>query len=311
MSNWDQDFVDAEVEGYVRFDKTGRGEFHFGYVHGYMDVELADSDGPPAVEWSWEGNDEMEPASGRGSARLRDDATLQGKLFFHSGDRTTFTAVLQPPIEDDDAMPSVDADRYRTLRAVASRHQNAAVAKVSKTAMNRGATDMGLLDGKTMLLETDQELTILFDHLIYDRVSRGKTPMQRYLDKLPETDDADEALVRGGMSRQVLTLFEIEKVEHGTGLLGRDLLRDRTHFVVDELLSISASPGQTLVLRLLDLGDWFIASGAGFPITSELAAELRELPVPDPETPKDREALAAKIIAAGFESGCTGAVEFR
>jgi hypothetical protein len=37
MEVWDQDFVDAEVEGYFEFEPTGSGEFQFGYVHGWMD----------------------------------------------------------------------------------------------------------------------------------------------------------------------------------------------------------------------------------------------------------------------------------
>ena len=93
MDEWDQDFVDAEVEGYVRFDPDGSGEFQFGYVHGSMTVEDAVRDGKPAVEWSWEGNDEMDEASGRGWALLREDGVLAGKLFFHRGDKSGFTAV--------------------------------------------------------------------------------------------------------------------------------------------------------------------------------------------------------------------------
>jgi hypothetical protein len=48
--------------------------------------------GKPAVEWTWDGNDEMDEASGRGWAVLQDDGTLKGKLFFHRGDSSGFTA---------------------------------------------------------------------------------------------------------------------------------------------------------------------------------------------------------------------------
>ena len=92
MDEWDQDFVDAEVEGYVRFDPDGRGEFQFGYVHGHMTCERAERGGRPGVEWSWAGNYEMEPASGRGWAAVQDDGTLMGKLTFHRGDSSAFTA---------------------------------------------------------------------------------------------------------------------------------------------------------------------------------------------------------------------------
>ena len=92
MEQWEQDFVDAEKPGFIRFEGERQGEFHFGYVHGFMDVEQTERDGRPAVDWSWDGNDEMDEVSGRGWAVLQDDGMLVGKLFFHQGDSSGFTA---------------------------------------------------------------------------------------------------------------------------------------------------------------------------------------------------------------------------
>ncbi len=66
MSEYEQDFVDAEVEAYIRIDAEGRGEFQFGYVCGSMTIEFTTRRGKPAAAWSWEGTDEMDAASGRG-----------------------------------------------------------------------------------------------------------------------------------------------------------------------------------------------------------------------------------------------------
>jgi hypothetical protein len=91
MSAWGQDFVDEEEEGNVEFNGRGSGEFHFGYVHGHMDCREATRDGQPAVEWSWEGNDEMDEASGRGWAVLK-GGELHGVIAFHQGDESDFVA---------------------------------------------------------------------------------------------------------------------------------------------------------------------------------------------------------------------------
>ena len=86
MEQWDQDFVDAEVEGYIRFDPDNGGEFQFGYVHGGLTWEHTKRGGKPAVEWTWEGSDEMDPADGRGWAVLQqEDGSLKGKLTLHGG----------------------------------------------------------------------------------------------------------------------------------------------------------------------------------------------------------------------------------
>lgn len=93
MEQWEQDYVDAEVKAYIRFDEGGGGEFQFGYVSGSMDCQFTERDGRPAVEWSWEGNDEMDEVSGRGWAALaRDEKHLHGHIFLHGGDGSGFDA---------------------------------------------------------------------------------------------------------------------------------------------------------------------------------------------------------------------------
>jgi hypothetical protein len=93
MEMWDQEFVDAEGEGYIRLDQGGSGEFQFGYIHGWIDHDFTEREGKPVAEWSWEGTDEMEQASGRGWAALQDDGTIKGKLSIHQGEKSGFVAV--------------------------------------------------------------------------------------------------------------------------------------------------------------------------------------------------------------------------
>lgn len=92
MESWESNYVDAEVKAFIRVDPKGHGEFQFGYVSGWMDHRLVDRDGRPGVEWSWEGNAEMDPCSGRGWAVLGADGALTGEIFIHDGDDSPFTA---------------------------------------------------------------------------------------------------------------------------------------------------------------------------------------------------------------------------
>ncbi len=92
MSAWEDDYIDEEEEGFFEFDENGTGEFHFGYVQGEMDCRLTTRDGEPAVEWTWDGNAEMDPAQGRGWAVVKGDE-LHGMIFFHGGDDSEFGAM--------------------------------------------------------------------------------------------------------------------------------------------------------------------------------------------------------------------------
>jgi len=92
MEEWDREYMDEEVPAYIRFEKKGLGEFHFGLVHGQIDYKVVTRDEKPAVEFSWEGNAEMDEVSGRGWAFLNEDGILSGRLFFHLGDESGFIA---------------------------------------------------------------------------------------------------------------------------------------------------------------------------------------------------------------------------
>ncbi len=87
MEMWDQDFVDEEVPGFIKFKKNGLGEFHFGYVRCDIDWEESEHD----AEFSFQGFDEMEQTSGRGWAML-EDGKLCGMIMFFQGDDSGFIA---------------------------------------------------------------------------------------------------------------------------------------------------------------------------------------------------------------------------
>lgn len=79
MEMWDNDFIDAEVPGYINFAKDWRGDFPFGYVRCDIDWRETERDGEPTVEFSFEGMDEMEPTLGRGWGALK-DGQLDGMI---------------------------------------------------------------------------------------------------------------------------------------------------------------------------------------------------------------------------------------
>lgn len=78
MDNWDQEAVDLVQPGFIEFDDDGLGDLGFIAVTGELDCRDADRDGRPGVEFSWQGSDEGDDVSGRGSAALSPDGTLEG-----------------------------------------------------------------------------------------------------------------------------------------------------------------------------------------------------------------------------------------
>lgn len=91
MEVWDQELVNMEVQGHFTFTKDGKGYFQFGLVRGEMDCYVETIDDRERVEFSWEGQDELDPASGRGWAEVENEE-LKGRIFFCQGNDSAFRA---------------------------------------------------------------------------------------------------------------------------------------------------------------------------------------------------------------------------
>ena len=88
MALWDKEFIDMMEPAYIAFDSKLGGEFAFGCITGSIHRRKSTS----GVEFTWEGNDEMDQASGAGWAEIQKDGSLEGEIRFHNGDDSTFKA---------------------------------------------------------------------------------------------------------------------------------------------------------------------------------------------------------------------------
>ena len=69
MDNWDQEAIDLVQPGFIEFGEDGLSSLGFIAVTGELDCRDADRDGQPGIEFSWQGSDEGDDASGRGWPR--------------------------------------------------------------------------------------------------------------------------------------------------------------------------------------------------------------------------------------------------
>ena len=92
MEMWDKDYLDMECKAYIRIERGSLGEFRFGLVQCDIDGEIVKSGGESRFEFTFDGNDEMDPTSGSGWARLTGKNDMEGKIKFHKGDSSLFWA---------------------------------------------------------------------------------------------------------------------------------------------------------------------------------------------------------------------------
>ena len=87
---WDNPDLDLVEPAHITFDNAG--SFAFVAVTGQLDVRYGARDGSACAEFSWEGFDDNDPASGRGWAALGTAGRLVGHIFIHNGDDLGFVA---------------------------------------------------------------------------------------------------------------------------------------------------------------------------------------------------------------------------
>ena len=92
MELWDEDYLNMEVQAFIRIKREGGGEFQFGLVSGQIDGEVMKTAAGERFEFTWEGNDECDPASGRGWLAMTAKNELGGKIKIHHGDSSTLAA---------------------------------------------------------------------------------------------------------------------------------------------------------------------------------------------------------------------------
>jgi hypothetical protein len=95
LDEWDLDYVEEKRPAFIEFGADQMGEFRFGLTSGNIDYRITDRGGQAAVEWTWEGMDEMDSCTGRGWAVL-EGGELHGMFFFHQGDESGFVARRAP-----------------------------------------------------------------------------------------------------------------------------------------------------------------------------------------------------------------------
>jgi hypothetical protein len=92
MELWDEDYFNMDVQAYIKINSQGYGRFQFGLVSGEISGEVVQYGAGERFDFTWGGNDECDPASGRGWLELKDRDGLKGKVKFQRGDNSKLRA---------------------------------------------------------------------------------------------------------------------------------------------------------------------------------------------------------------------------
>lgn len=164
------------------------------------------------------------------------------------------------------------ADYYSDLRELL----NASYTEISKSIPQglivRAGAALGVEDVRECGM---RKLTIVVDHCMYSMNFRGRPPIQAWIERRKAEARGIEVHLLAGASRTFLTVVQVLKQDFGFGLDVLDLFHGTRRFVMDMGLSMVVGPGMEVAGRFLDMGGFFMGSGAAIQCKSDLIARAK------------------------------------
>jgi hypothetical protein len=155
--------------------------------------------------------------------------------------------------------------RYRHLREISKQHHSAALDFLSSDAIISQARRLGLAQGKTLVLDSMDDLNLAFDLAIHTAPKDRSRAIDRYARAAGLSPESDEGLVLEAMRRARFSIIGIVRRHDVAGLV-EDLFRGVKLWLVDEGLESSLPDGATLATRLSTPEDFAMTAGVLVPI---------------------------------------------
>src|SRR3974377_1003792 len=205
--------------------------------------------------------------------------------------------------------------RYRRFREIGKQHHSAVLKLLARDTVISQARRLGLAQGKTLVLDSMNDLNLVFDLLIYTAPEGRSRGIDRYARAAQLSPESDEAFVLEAMRSARFSIISSISRHTAAGLVVKDMFRGCEYWLVDEGLESSLPVGAMLATRLYLLGDFTITAGVLVPLDMELIEDaiadtpllLRKVPE---EAINDRH-FAEAIYRSAVVSGIMEQVTYR
>jgi hypothetical protein len=160
--------------------------------------------------------------------------------------------------------------RYRHLREISKQHHCAVLDFLSKDTIISQARRLGLTQGKTLVLDSMDDLYLAFDLAIYTAPKERSRAIDRYARAARLAPESDDSLVLEAMRRARFSIITIVRRHPVAGLIIKDLFRGVEVWLVDEGLESSLPDGAALATRLYTPERFAMTAGVLVPLDLEL-----------------------------------------
>lgn len=191
--------------------------------------------------------------------------------------------------------------KYKRFRSVGRRLNSSLIHLVPRDALTSFGKRLGLLRGNSLVVGKEDELSILFDHIIHNYRSDGKNIIERYLADTPPAEGSDEMVVLQAMIASNYSIFAIEEVLPRKGAIVTDIIGRDSRRLIDIGIGTTGAAGGVLAGRLIPLPEFCMSSGTFIPLNKRLM-EKKVLPLLKQVTGKTRHSGGPTLSKAAEET---------
>ncbi len=158
--------------------------------------------------------------------------------------------------------------RYRQLRIASKRLHHELIERLPDDALQECSRLLGVNRDGVLVLNSENESTVIMDYCIYDWRPDGLNAVERYVAEVQVEPGSDEKVLLDAMLRARYSLFAVDGVIAGLGVETHDLLRGDGGFIMDVGLSETAVEGLVLAGRLItpEGCPFSMTTGAALPV---------------------------------------------
>jgi hypothetical protein len=166
--------------------------------------------------------------------------------------------------------------RYRYLREMSKLHHSKAMEFLTKAAILNQARRLGLGDGKSLILNSMDELTLVYDLTIHTAPPGRTRAIDRCARSAQFASGSEEALLLGAMCNARFAVVEVQRKHHAAGLIVTDLFRNIELWLVDQGLETSMPEGALYATRYFTPDRFAMTAGVGMPVDLGVLEEALE-----------------------------------
>ncbi|MFN0137484.1 MAG: hypothetical protein ACKVS9_15375 [Phycisphaerae bacterium] len=210
-------------------------------------------------------------------------------------------------------------DRYRRIRLRVSELQSVIARTLGRDGFKSSAKALGMVTHKTIVFDSEAEMTLLMDYAIYNhRAHDGLTPVRRYFRHHPAAPQHEDHAVAQAMLNATHRIVRIDRCVPDAGVDVTDVLTRGSFHLTDLSMSHHAAEGGVLGVRTLYFDDMAMTTGAGVPLLPETIDELLHIAETivhrsaDPSRHKEDPAeFSTAVLKAAIRTGATAWIGYQ